>query len=82
MLMIDANLLVGGQFHACSLTPCHCDKYLPTIFEPPPGTHPHHHHSDIMDTGSTDGTQDIIRRVMTEMGKPGLLEEEPFVDFA
>jgi len=38
--------------------------------------------SDIMDTGSTDGTQEIIRRVMAEMGKSGVLEEEPFVDFA
>ncbi len=34
----------------------------------------------ILDTGSTDGTQDIIREVM--VGVQGLLAEEPFVDFA
>jgi glycosyltransferase involved in cell wall biosynthesis len=34
----------------------------------------------ISDTGSTDGTQDIIRRVMSEM--PGELIERPWVDFA
>ena len=34
----------------------------------------------ISDTGSTDGTQDIIRRVMADM--PGELIERPWVDFA
>lgn len=34
----------------------------------------------ILDTGSTDGTQDLIRDVMA--GVPGQLHEEPFVDFA
>lgn len=34
----------------------------------------------ILDTGSTDGTQEIIREVMS--GVPGVLVEEPFVDFA
>lgn len=34
----------------------------------------------ILDTGSTDGTQDIIRRELA--GIPGDLHEEPFVDFA
>jgi glycosyltransferase involved in cell wall biosynthesis len=34
----------------------------------------------ILDTGSTDGTQDVIRRVLD--GIPGSLHEEPFVDFA
>lgn len=34
----------------------------------------------ILDTGSTDGTQDLIRREMA--GVPGELHEEPFVDFA
>jgi hypothetical protein len=34
----------------------------------------------ILDTGSTDGTQRIIRHVLD--GIPGWLHEEPFVDFA
>lgn len=34
----------------------------------------------IIDTGSTDGTQEIVRRTMKNM--PGALHEEPFVDFA
>ncbi len=34
----------------------------------------------ILDTGSTDGTQDLIRRELD--GIPGTLHEEPFVDFA
>jgi FkbM family methyltransferase len=34
----------------------------------------------ILDTGSTDGTQDLIRRDLA--GIPGALHEEPFVDFA
>jgi len=34
----------------------------------------------ILDTGSTDGTQDVVRRAME--GVPGELHEEPFVDFA
>ena len=34
----------------------------------------------ILDTGSTDGTQDLIRRDLA--GIPGVLHEEPFVDFA
>jgi predicted O-methyltransferase YrrM len=33
----------------------------------------------ILDTGSTDGTQDIIRRVLA--GKKGTLYEEPFINF-
>jgi hypothetical protein len=33
----------------------------------------------ILDTGSTDGTQDIIRRILKN--KKGTLYEEPFVDF-
>lgn len=33
----------------------------------------------ILDTGSTDGTQDVIREVMAS--KPGTLYEESFVDF-
>jgi len=33
----------------------------------------------ILDTGSTDGTQDIIRKVLKD--KKGTLYEEPFVDF-
>jgi tetratricopeptide (TPR) repeat protein len=34
----------------------------------------------ILDTGSTDGTQDLVRRALE--GVPGELHEEPFVDFA
>lgn len=34
----------------------------------------------ILDTGSTDGTLDIIREVMIDV--PGRLFEEPFIDFA
>jgi glycosyltransferase involved in cell wall biosynthesis len=34
----------------------------------------------ILDTGSTDGTQDVVREAMA--GVPGELHEEPFVDFA
>ncbi len=34
----------------------------------------------ILDTGSTDGTQDLIKRELA--GIPGVLHEEPFVDFA
>jgi tetratricopeptide (TPR) repeat protein len=34
----------------------------------------------ILDTGSTDGTQDLIRRELIDV--PGALYEEPFVDFA
>lgn len=34
----------------------------------------------ILDTGSTDGTQDLIRREMA--GVPGEVFEEPFVDFS
>lgn len=34
----------------------------------------------ILDTGSTDGTQDLIRKELD--GVPGSLYEEPFVDFA
>src|SRR6185436_6221997 len=34
----------------------------------------------ILDTGSTDGTQDLVKRALE--GIPGRLFEEPFVDFA
>ena len=34
----------------------------------------------ILDTGSTDGTQDVVRRSLD--GIPGALHEEPFVNFA
>jgi glycosyltransferase involved in cell wall biosynthesis len=34
----------------------------------------------ILDTGSTDGTQDLVRRELASV--PGELHEEPFVDFA
>lgn len=35
----------------------------------------------IVDTGSTDATMDIIRRVAKELGKPGILEQRPWVNF-
>lgn len=35
----------------------------------------------IVDTGSTDGTQDLIRRLMAERGIPGELFERPWRDF-
>lgn len=35
-----------------------------------------------MDTGSTDGTQDLIRRVMADFNVPGTLDEHPFENFA
>jgi glycosyltransferase involved in cell wall biosynthesis len=35
----------------------------------------------IVDTGSTDDTMAIIRRVTKELGKPGVLHERPWVDF-
>ena len=37
-------------------------------------------HWTIVDTGSTDGTQDVIRRVMKDI--PGVLHESPWQDFA
>lgn len=36
----------------------------------------------IVDTGSTDGTQRIVREFMEEQGLPGELHEQPWVDFA
>jgi glycosyltransferase involved in cell wall biosynthesis len=36
----------------------------------------------VVDTGSTDGTQDIIRHFMTQHGIPGELIERPWVNFS
>ena len=41
---------------------------------------PHIDYWTIMDTGSTDGTQEIVRGNLTDV--PGQLIEKPFVDFA
>ena len=41
---------------------------------------PYIHSWAIVDTGSTDGTQDIVRKAMD--GLPGELAEKPWVDFA
>jgi len=35
----------------------------------------------IVDTGSTDETMDIIRKISSELGKPGFLYERPWVNF-
>jgi len=35
----------------------------------------------IVDTGSTDGTQDLIKEIMDEYNIPGELHERPWVDF-
>jgi len=35
----------------------------------------------IVDTGSTDGTQDLIKEIMAEYDIPGELHERPWVDF-
>lgn len=36
----------------------------------------------ICDTGSKDGTREIVRQTMAELGIPGELHEHPWVDFA
>jgi glycosyltransferase involved in cell wall biosynthesis len=38
-------------------------------------------HWVICDTGSTDGTQDLIKEIMNEYNIPGELHERPWVDF-
>lgn len=35
----------------------------------------------IVDTGSTDGTQDLVKEIMAEYNIPGELHERPWVDF-
>ena len=44
-------------------------------------TLPHVQSWSIVDTGSTDSTKEIIRRVTAEHGKPGTLHERPWVNF-
>lgn len=38
-------------------------------------------HWVVVDTGSTDGTQDLVRRHMSALGIPGRVHERPWVDF-
>ena len=45
-------------------------------------TLPHVDRFTILDTGSTDGTQEIVAQLSEEYGVPGRIHEEPFVDFA
>lgn len=45
-------------------------------------TLPHVDRYTILDTGSTDGTQEIIQALSKEHSTPGRVLEEPFVDFA
>lgn len=52
----------------------------PTIRATIENVHPFVDHFTICDTGSTDGTQDVVRAAMGD--KPGLLFEETFTDFA
>lgn len=42
---------------------------------------PHIHYWVIVDTGSDDGTQDLIRAQMSELGIPGEIHDRPWRDF-
>lgn len=44
-------------------------------------TLPHVQSWSIVDTGSTDSTKEMIRRITAEHGKPGTLHERPWVNF-
>ena len=44
-------------------------------------TLPHVQCWSIVDTGSTDSTKEMIRRITAEHGKPGMLHERPWVNF-
>ena len=68
-MSICLNMIVKDESHIIVNTLRHLLKYIKF--------------SDwvISDTGSTDGTQDLIRNFFAEQGIPGVLTEDPWVDF-
>lgn len=66
MKLLGLTMIVKDEVHGLALT---LDSFKPII-----------DHWTILDTGSTDGTQDLI--VEQLKGLPGQLYQEPFVDFS